>query len=93
MTESDLSMPVMDGFEAIRQIRTMEAESEHDPATKDSVIIALTGLASQKDEDEAFQAGVDLYLTKPVQFSRLSDLLHEYEDGTLKRHRRSKADD
>lgn len=79
----------MDGFEATRQIRMMEAGCERAPATnKDSVIIALTGLASQEDEDQAFEAGVDLFLTKPVQFSKLSNLLQQYEEGTLKRRRR-----
>lgn len=71
-------MPIMDGFEATRQIRKMKA-------AKDPVIIALTGLASQEDEDKAFNAGVDLFLTKPVQFPKLSNLLRQYEDGTLKR--------
>ncbi|KAJ4406843.1 hypothetical protein N0V91_004273 [Didymella pomorum] len=81
----DLSMPVMDGFEATRQIRMMEAGCERAPATnKDSVIIALTGLASQEDEDQAFEAGVDLFLTKPVQFSKLSNLLQQYEEDGMK---------
>jgi CheY-like chemotaxis protein len=85
-------MPVMDGFEATRQIRKMEAGSEPSSATnKDSVIIALTGLASQEDEDEAFKAGVDLFLTKPVQFPKLWTLLRQYEEGTLKRRRRSEG--
>lgn len=85
-------MPVMDGFEATRQIRKMEAGYERASATnKDSVIITLTGLASQEDEDEAFKAGVDLFLTKPVQFPKLSNLLRQYEEGTLKRRRRSEG--
>lgn len=82
-------MPIMDGFEATRRIRKMEAGCERDPGSKGSFIIALTGLASENDEKDAFDAGVDLYLTKPVQFPKLSDLLREYEDGTLKRRRRS----
>jgi CheY-like chemotaxis protein len=88
----DLSMPVMDGFEATRQIRKMEDGYDRAPATKrDSVIIALTGLASREDEDEAFKAGVDMFLTKPVQFPKLSNLLRQYEEGTLKRRRRSEG--
>ncbi|KAF2844000.1 hypothetical protein T440DRAFT_512414 [Plenodomus tracheiphilus IPT5] len=83
----DLSMPIMDGFEATRQIRKMEAGRKRAPAAMESVIIALTGLASQQDEEEAFNAGVDLFLTKPVQFPKLSNLLREYEEGTLKRRR------
>ncbi|KAF2627452.1 hypothetical protein BU25DRAFT_458778 [Macroventuria anomochaeta] len=85
----DLSMPVMDGFEATRQIRRMETGYERGPAAKESVIIALTGLASQEDEDEAFKAGVDMFLTKPVQFPKLSNLLRQYEEGILRRRRQS----
>ncbi|KZM26457.1 phosphorelay sensor kinase [Ascochyta rabiei] len=81
----DLSMPIMDGFEATRQIRKMEAGHERAPSAKNSVIVALTGLASQEDEDEAFSAGVDLFLTKPVQFAKLTKLLRQYEEGTLTR--------
>lgn len=82
-------MPIMDGFEATRQIRKMEAGHERAPAAKESVIIALTGLASESDERDAFDAGVDMFLTKPVQFPKLSNLLRQYEEGTLKRRRRS----
>lgn len=88
-TMSDLSMPIMDGFEATRQIRKMEAGHERAPAARESVIIALTGLASQEDVEEAFNAGVDLHITKPVQFPKLSNLLRQYEKGTLKRRGRS----
>lgn len=83
----------MDGFEATRQIRNMEAGYERAPTARESVIIALTGLASQEDEDEAFEAGVDMFLTKPVQFPKLSNLLRQYEEGTLRRRRRSEVND
>lgn len=82
-------MPVMDGFEATRRIRKMESNNNRAPTVKDSVIIALTGLASQEDENGAFDAGVDLFLTKPVQFPKLSTLLHQYQEGTLQRHDRA----
>ncbi|KAJ4339160.1 hypothetical protein N0V95_007845 [Ascochyta clinopodiicola] len=89
LTMLDLSMPIMDGFEATRQLRKMEAGIERAPSSKTSIIIALTGLASQEDEDEAFNAGVDLYLTKPVQFAKLTKLLRQYEEGALTRHGQS----
>ncbi|KAK7178257.1 sensor histidine kinase response regulator (hsp90-like protein) [Paraphaeosphaeria sporulosa] len=85
----DLSMPIMNGFEATRQIRKMEAGRERAPTARESVIIALTGLASQEDEEEAFNAGVDLFVTKPVHFPKLSNLLRQYEEGTLRKRRRS----
>ncbi|KAL8826758.1 MAG: hypothetical protein Q9170_007282 [Blastenia crenularia] len=65
----DLSMPVMNGFEATRAIRDLELERNRDPTTqplKPAMIIALTGLASGRDHGEAFACGVDL-----CQFSHL----------------------
>lgn len=43
------------------------------------MIIALTGLASGKDQSEAFLAGVDLYMTKPVSFKEVGRLLDNWE--------------
>jgi CheY-like chemotaxis protein len=63
----------MDGFEATRRIRHMEAENSLTPAH----IVALTGLASDRDEDEAYDAGVDKFITKPVQFDKLKHVLTE----------------
>lgn len=77
MTMSDLLMAIMDGSEATRQIRKMEAGHERASAAEKSVLIDLTGLVSQEDEDEACNVGVDFFLTKPVQFSKLSSLLHQ----------------
>ncbi|KAH7382747.1 hypothetical protein DE146DRAFT_760575 [Phaeosphaeria sp. MPI-PUGE-AT-0046c] len=85
----DLSMPVMDGFEATRQIRKMESDSGNASTGRRIFIIALTGLASQEDEDGAFSAGVDMFLTKPVQFLALSRLLQQYAQGTLRPKERS----
>lgn len=72
----DVSMPVMDGLSATREIRAFEREQGLSPTT----IIALTGLASTKTEEEAFASGVDLFLTKPVQLRKLKDILHFYDD-------------
>jgi CheY-like chemotaxis protein len=86
-------MPIMDGFEATRQIRRLETEQKRSSPSKPTFITALTGLAGASDEEEAFNAGVDLYLTKPVQFPRLSTLLRECEEGSLKPSRRSSSSD
>ena len=58
----DISMPVMDGFEATRKIRALE-EQYGCTRTK---IFALTGLGSDKAKEEAETVGVDLFLPKPV---------------------------
>jgi len=44
-----------------------------------TLIIALTGLASGKDQSEAFTSGVDLYITKPVSFKEVGRLLDNWE--------------
>ncbi|KAJ5816014.1 CheY-like superfamily [Penicillium robsamsonii] len=72
----DMSMPVMDGFEATRAIRAIEKERDGCiPAT----IIALTGLSSSLDECRAWDSGVDLFLMKPVSFKEVSRLVDEWE--------------
>jgi PAS domain S-box-containing protein len=64
----DLHMPGMDGLEATRRIRTIEAEDEsvHTP------IIALTANASAEDRDACLAAGMDGFLIKPFDRDRLA---------------------
>ncbi|KAL4781804.1 hypothetical protein BJX76DRAFT_369575 [Aspergillus varians] len=73
----DISMPVMDGFEATRAIRAIEKERGSEFSTR-AIIIALTGLSSSRDESEALASGIDLFLTKPVSFKEVSKLLDEW---------------
>jgi CheY-like chemotaxis protein len=61
----DLSMPVMDGLTSTRQIRQFETKM----GLQRSTIVALTGLASAQDQQDASDAGVDMYLVKPVKFA------------------------
>ena len=58
----DVSMPVMDGYEATGLIQKFEEENSF-PSTP---IIALTGHALKDDREECFRAGMCDYLTKPV---------------------------
>jgi CheY-like chemotaxis protein len=60
----DLSMPIMGGLESTRSIRQFEQEQGLPPST----IVALTGLASAQDQQEAMDSGIDMYLVKPVKF-------------------------
>ena len=62
----DLSLPIIDGWEATRKIKT-------DPATQSIPVIALTAHAMAGDEKRALEAGCDDYDTKPVNFNRLLD--------------------
>lgn len=60
----DMSLPVIDGWEASRRIKG-------DPATASIPIIALTAHAMTSDRDKALQAGCNDYDTKPVDLPRL----------------------
>ncbi len=69
----DCQMPVMDGYEATRRIRQMEADtSEHIP------IIAVTANALSGDRDLCLQAGMDDYLKKPVRKLKLVAALEKF---------------
>jgi CheY-like chemotaxis protein len=109
----DISMPILDGFGATKQIRAAEkgrrqkktaekqslknitteaagirnpalaepeGQDDKDPETKNEcLIIALTGLASGRDQQEAADVGVDIFLTKPVSFKEVGRLLDNWE--------------
>jgi CheY-like chemotaxis protein len=62
----DVQMPEMDGFEATRIIRTRETSSGgHLP------IIAMTAHAMKGDEQRCLAAGMDAYVSKPIQVEQL----------------------
>ena len=70
----DLSLPVIDGWEATRQIKA-------DPATQNIPVIALTAHAMAGDEQKAREAGCDDYDTKPVDIKRLLEKIGKYLDS------------
>ena len=71
----DISLPVLDGWDATRQIKA-------DPATKVIPVIALTAHAMESDRQKALEAGCDDFDTKPVELARLltkiEDLLKKF---------------
>jgi CheY-like chemotaxis protein len=69
----DISMPVMDGVTAAREIRKFEKENNISPPAK---LIALSGMGEGDEiKGEAVEAGFNRFLTKPVKFQTLKELL------------------
>jgi len=68
----DCQMPEMDGYAAAAEIRRQDRRSVHTP------IVALTAHAFEGDRERCLAAGMDDYLTKPLQTSELQDVLMRY---------------
>ena len=67
----DIQMPVMDGLEATKALRSGAV-----PGAEDIPIIALTAHAMKGDREQFLAAGMDGYLSKPVELSDLERLLN-----------------
>lgn len=65
----DIKMPEMDGLDATKIIRNL---------SPDIPIIALTAFAFEEDKQKAFKAGCNDFITKPVSFKRLNEILNQY---------------
>ena len=70
----DMQMPVLDGYSATREIRTMEAALDLPPVP----IIALTAYAMQEDREKTLAAGCTEHMSKPVRKKALLELLARY---------------
>lgn len=70
----DVQMPEMDGLAATRYIRQQESISNAKPI----VIVAITANATDGDQAICFDAGMNDYISKPIQIERLKDVLHRY---------------
>ena len=67
----DLSLPIMDGWEATSTIKNAEE-------TKEIPIIVLTAHAMAGDREKALEAGADEYDTKPIEFKRLLGKIKDF---------------
>ncbi len=72
----DMHLPVLDGWEATRQIKSADG-------TRAIPIIALTADAMAGDREKALQAGCNEFETKPIDLLRLLDKVQKLLDGRI----------
>ena len=70
----DMSLPVMDGWEATRILKAEEG-------TRSIPVVALTAHAMSTDREKAFDAGCDAYETKPIELPRLLETMEKLLQG------------
>jgi CheY-like chemotaxis protein len=69
--DQDCQMPVLDGYEATKQIRQWESENDRTPIP----IVALTAAAFDHDREHCTTAGMTDYLSKPISITELREVL------------------
>ena len=72
----DCQMPILDGFDATRLIRTRELQDD-----KHTIVVAMTANARLSTREECLQSGMDDYLSKPVRAERLAEALDRWKAG------------
>lgn len=66
----DIQMPIMDGYEAVRQIRKLK-----NPETANIPIIAMTANAFEEDRQKALEAGMNEHVAKPIDLARVLEVV------------------
>jgi len=79
----DVQMPEMDGFEATREIRGLETRnlSEHKSSIPRIPIIAMTAHAMKGDREKCLEAGMDDYISKPINAKKLFGIIDKIAHG------------
>ena len=70
----DVQMPVMDGFEATRRIRDVKSKV----LNRDVPVIAMTANALQGDRENCIRAGMNDYVSKPIEPQKLAEVLQSW---------------
>jgi signal transduction histidine kinase/ActR/RegA family two-component response regulator len=68
----DCQLPIMDGYEATQKIRITEGNKKHTP------IIAITANAMSGDMEKCISAGMDEYISKPINYNLLFEIIEKY---------------
>jgi signal transduction histidine kinase/CheY-like chemotaxis protein len=74
----DIQMPEMDGFEALAAIRAAE-----EPTGRHTPVVALTAHALEEDRERCLAAGMDDYLSKPIEAAKLYEIIRGVLDRPL----------
>ncbi|HET6164101.1 MAG TPA: PAS domain S-box protein [Planctomycetota bacterium] len=80
----DLGLPKLSGYEAARRIRAQAGGDE-------MVLVALTGWGHEEDRRRSLEAGFDVHMTKPVEFTALRRLVADFEALRASRARQRKT--
>ncbi|MCD8039831.1 MAG: response regulator [Lachnospiraceae bacterium] len=74
----DVMMPIMDGYQALKNIR--DIEKEHNiPDDKQTKIIMTTALNEEKNVKKAFELGCTVYCAKPIDMDKLKSTIEKLE--------------
>jgi CheY-like chemotaxis protein len=71
----DIQMPEMDGYEATRRIRTDVVKANQ------PIIIAMTANALQGDREKCMEAGMNDYLSKPIQIDEVKRIIKKWYEA------------
>ncbi|WP_256077523.1 ATP-binding protein [Massilia sp. YIM B04103] len=76
----DIGLPQLNGYDLARALRRL-------PALRKALLVAVTGWGQQKDRQQAFDAGFDLHVVKPISFERIQAILAgERQEQALTQH-------
>jgi CheY-like chemotaxis protein len=68
----DIGLPMLDGYEVARRMRQM-------PATRDALIVAVSGYGQSEDKQRAAEAGFDRHFVKPTDPHLLADEIAQWQ--------------
>jgi len=75
----DCQMPIMDGYECTSKIRLFEGDKKH------TTIVAMTANAMEGDAEKCIEAGMDAYISKPINFDTMFNMIESNTKGVKKK--------